>query len=520
MTPFRNRELLLSLKNATVEACFSVPMLNLTLTQFPFAIGFAVVALHWGDRAIGLLAAVPYLCNAFQPPITYWLQRRFSLYQIMLLGFVFNALPWAFVWLLPWTGEHRHLIFAGIVTLSTMANCVCAVAWSASMSDLVPLNIRGTYFGKRNLIFAFWTLVVVLSAGQIAKHYENSLTVFGFIFAAAALARLCGMFFLTRMKFPAKVMELRPQTVGLSDYLAVLKNRNYLWLMLFIGCWNMCINLGQPFYSKYVLDPNGLAMDMGQLTILTTISAFGGLLSLKAWGILSDRFGNKPVMFTCALAWGVTALAAWLFVGPERYAHIYVNYFITGFMFAGFQLCQFTLMIKMVPTQGNACYISVFYAFTSLLTATGPVVGGLLMGFLSSRPSYGSLLGQPLTGYHLLFGLSLFVALLCLHILQQLQEPAERPLRELVRQMRGMREFNPLIGLSSMAQFIFTPRAIIRFASNTAWAIRRQTTVLTEVGEDLMEGGIKVVKDTFDFDRDDAKPKTGQGTQKQPTNGK
>ncbi len=514
MTPFRKRELLLSLKNATVEACFSVPMLNLTLTQFPFAIGFAVVALHWGDRAIGLLAAVPFLCNAFQPPLTYVLQRRFSIYQIILLGFVFNALPWAFVWLLPWTGEHSHWIFALIVTTSTLANSVCAVAWSAAMSDLVPLNIRGTYFGKRNLIFAFWTLVVVLAAGQIAKRFDNSLTVFGFIFATAALARLCGMFFLTRMKFPAKVMERRPQTQSLSDYLAVLKDRNYLWLMLFIGSWNMCINLGQPFYSKYLLDPAGLGMDMGQLTILTTVSAFGGLLSLKAWGVLSDRFGNKPVMFTCALAWGVTALAAWIFAGPERQVHLYANYFVTGFMFAGFQLCQFTLMIKMVPTQGNAHYISVFVAFTSLLTAMGPVMGGLLMGFLSSRPSYGTLLGQPILGYHLLFGLSLFAALLALHLLQQLKEPAERPVRELVRQMKSMREFNPIVGLSSIAQYMFTPRALTRFARDTARTLRRQTSALSDVGEELVGGGIRAVKDTFDRERPESpgKPRGDRGS--------
>jgi MFS family permease len=456
-----------------------------------------------------LLAAVPFLCNALQPPITYWLQRRFSLYQVILLGFVFNAMPWAFIWLLPWTGEHKHWIFALIVATATLSNSVCAVSWSAAMSDLVPLNIRGTYFGKRNLIFAFWTLVVVLTAGQIARHYDNSLTVFGFIFGVAAMARLCGMFFLTRMKFPAKVMERRPQTQTLADYLSVLKDRNYLWLMLFIGCWNMCINLGQPFYSKYVLDPNGLGMDMGRLTILTTISAFGGLLSLQAWGVLSDRFGNKPVMFTCALAWGLTALPAWLFAGPDRHVHLYANYFITGFMFAGFQLCQFTLMIKMVPPLGNAHYISVFLAFTSLLTALGPMVGGIFMGFLASRPSYGSLLGQPLLGYHLLFGLSLFAALLSLHILQQLREPAERPVGELVRQMRGMREFNPLIGLSSIAQYMFTPRGLTRFASDTARTLRRQTSALSDVGEELMEGGLRAVKGTFDRDRPDPPNKPG-----------
>src|ERR1044071_3210197 len=83
MNTLRKRDLLLSLKYATIEASFSVPMLNLTLTQFPFAVGFAVTALGWSSGAIGWLAAIPHLCNALQPPLTYLLRKRLSLYQIM-----------------------------------------------------------------------------------------------------------------------------------------------------------------------------------------------------------------------------------------------------------------------------------------------------------------------------------------------------------------------------------------------------------------------------------------------------
>src|SRR3954451_216180 len=66
----RKRELLLSLKYCTIESCFSVPMLTLTLGNMPFLIGFAVKALGWSDSAIGLLAAAPFICLFLQPPIT------------------------------------------------------------------------------------------------------------------------------------------------------------------------------------------------------------------------------------------------------------------------------------------------------------------------------------------------------------------------------------------------------------------------------------------------------------------
>jgi hypothetical protein len=496
MNRLRKRELLLSLKYATIEASFSVPMLNLTTSNLPFAIGFAVKVLGWNSAAVGLMAATPHLCNFLQPPITYFLQRFLSLYQIMVVGFIANALPWAFVMLFPWLGADAGLAFAAIVLVATTANSVCGVAWAASMSELVPLNIRGRYFGKRNLIFGFWTLVVVLAAGQLVDFTNNSIRVFGAIFMAAALARLIGLFFLTRMKFPVTVLQPQQQRARFADYLSVFRDRNYRWLLLFIGLWGFCLNLGSPFYTVYVL--RRLPFTVGDLTVLTTLSGFGGLLSLRTWGALSDRFGNKPVLITCALLWSASAMLLWLFAGPQRYLHLYLLYFLTGFMTAGFQLCQFNLMIKLVPTESKAHYISVFFAFTSLLTAFGPIIGGKILSAMPDQ--FGVLLGQPLLKFHVVFVTSLFFCLISVNVLQLLREPAERPWRELVRVMGNMREFNPLLGLASLAQYMFTPRGLSRLARGSVRTLRRQTSAVSDVGEELVDEGWRVLKQPFEKD--------------------
>jgi hypothetical protein len=102
MNLLRKRDLLLSLKYCTIESCFSVPMLNLTLTQFPFILGFAVAGLGWGSAAIGWLAAIHHLCNAVQPPIYWLLRRRLLAPPHHRLGFWFNALPWLAVLAFPY----------------------------------------------------------------------------------------------------------------------------------------------------------------------------------------------------------------------------------------------------------------------------------------------------------------------------------------------------------------------------------------------------------------------------------
>ena len=491
MTPLRKRELMLSLKQCTIESCFSVPMLNLTLGNFPFVIGFAVKALGWGNPGIGLLAAMPFFCLFIQPPILLWLQRSFSLRQIIAGTFAANAVPWMFVVFFPWLGPERDWVFVIISFISTLSNAVCGVAWSAAMSELVPLGIRGKFFGTRNMIFGFWTLVVTMAAGWTADHYQNSLTVFGMIFLAAALARLIGLFYMMRMKFPAPVTERRPQTSPLSTFTAVFEDRNFTRLLLFNGLFGMCLYMGWPFYSVYVL--KRLPFSLGDLTVLTTLSTLGGLVSLQTWGRLSDRFGCKPIMVTSALIWLSVAAVAWLFSSPKHYAHLYVNYFITGFMLAGFQqIGQFNLMIKMVPPENKAHYISVYFSVTNALIALGPLMGGLILSALPQDA--GNLFGVPLTRYHVLIVGSLALGLLTLHLLQTVREPAARTVKELVLVMRNMREFNPVLGLATLAEYMFTPRGLGRLARGSVRTLRRQTSALSDVGEDLVEGGWSAIK--------------------------
>ncbi len=489
MNLLRKRDLLLSLKYCTIESCFSVPMLNLTLTQFPFILGFAVTALGWRSGAIGWLAAIHHICNALQPPIYWALRRKLSLHRIIVLGFWFNALPWLILPLLPVLGPHRDWVFACVVFAATLANSVASVAWSAATGELVPIHIRGRFFGRRNMIFGFWTLVVVLAAGTAAEYYNSSLAVFGAIFAIAGIMRLVGLYFLLRMKFPPQVMEPQ-QPDRFVDYLAVFRSRDYLWLVAFVGFWGLALNIGMPFYSVYVL--RELPLTIRDLTVFTTLATLGGLLALPTWGVLSDRFGSKPVMLTCAFLWVASAFPSWLLAGPSHHVHLYLTFFFVGAVTAGFQLCQFNLMVKMIPARSKAPYISVFLATTSLLTALGPLIGAQLL--MNIPNSLGEFLGQPILRFHVVFAGSLVLCLLATHLLQPMREPEERPLSELVRVMRTMREFNPVLGVAAVAELVFTPVRITRFAANSLRNLRKQTADLADIWEELATAGLSVFR--------------------------
>jgi MFS family permease len=497
MNRFQHRELLLSLKASTIEASFSVPMLNLTMPSFPFIIAFAAVTLGWGPGGIGFMAALPHLCNMVQPLVSTPLRRWMSLYHITIAAFVFSALPWGFISLFPFLSERaRHPLFFAILCVATMANSVASVSWSTAISDLVPARLAGRYFGRRNLVFGFWTLVTVLVVGIIADRGHNSLTTFGWIFSGAGLARLIGLFFLTRMRFPASVTERAPTPPDFGEIRAPLRDYNYLKLVAFIGIWGLILNLAQPFYTVFVV--HGLHQSLGNMSILTALSGVGGVASLKMWGWLCDRFGSKPVLYVCSMIWALTGLASWTFAGERFFWHLAPAYFVVGATTAGFQLCQFQLMIKLSPP-AKAPHVAVFLALSSALTALGPLLGGAILGAIPDE--LGTFLGQTIRNYHVLILGSMVGCLISVRVLDLVREEESHPPEAVWGAMRKLQSISPMLALSSAAEMFLTPRGLLGLTRNSIRVVRRQAKGLERVGEDLVEGTTDVIRSKLSRNR-------------------
>ena len=74
-------------------------------------------------------------------------------------------------------------------------------------------------------------------------------------------------------------------------------------------------------------------------------------------------------------------------------------------------------------------------------------------------------------------------------------------MRDLVNVMWHMREFNPMLAATTLAEYVFTPRGLTKLARSSLRTLRRHTGVLSDVGEKVMEGGMRALKS----------PKPGKG---------
>ena len=471
MLNIRHRERVLSLKFSTIEACFSVPMLNLTMPNLPFLLAYVTATLGWKSWAVGLIAALPQLCNCVQPPISRALERRLSLRRIMQGGFILSAVPWLFV---GFTSLLRapasHIGFAILLSIATLANSVAAVAWSASIAEVVPPRISGAYFGRRNLIFGLWTLISVLLAAYIVDLTGNSPIIYTVVFGAAGLARLAGLFFLNKMKFPAAVTERRAETFQWSDLLQPIRDLNYRNYMLFVGLWGMFLNASLPFYTVFML--RYLEFDVGKTILLSTVATLGGIVTLRAWGTLADNYGNKPAQYACSVAWALVGAVGWFLAEPSRTAHLYLVFLVIGGATAGFQLTQFNLMLRLTPPGKGSLYVAAFLAVTSALTAMGPMLGG---AFLSIMPNELAVVaGIQVLDFHLLFLLSFLGCAACVPLLAMAHEPDSKSVDLVWRRMWRMRSFNPLLAMTNALGYLLTPRGLVSLAGVSIRSLRRE----------------------------------------------
>ncbi len=481
----RHRDRMLSMKYSTIEACFSVPMLNLTLPNFPFVVAFATKVLGWRAEQIGLMAALPHLCNCLQPLMLAALSKRLSTYRMLVLTFTMGALPWSMAWALPSLGKWRDVVFIAMLATGTIANSIAAVAWSSAISELVPERLGGRYFARRNLIFGLWTLIAVMVAGHLAEWKNNSLLVFGWIFGLAGTSRLVGLFFLSRMRFSSRVTERQARGFALKDVLGALQDVNYRWLCLFVGFWGLLLNMAMPFYTMFLVQQ--LNLGIGTVVKLTTAASLGGLLTLKGWGVLCDRFGSRPVLQVASFTWALTALLTWSFARPGWTWHLYIGYVVVGAMTAGFQLAQFNLMLRLAPSGSRPAYVAAFLALTSLFTAFGPVFGG---EFLRAAPTQmGTLFNHPIYSFHALFILTALGCLMISNVVQRVRELEQQPVENVWREMRTMRTFNPMLSVLSVGELLLTPRGLVALASRSLRTIRRQVKALEDVGGELAAGG-------------------------------
>jgi len=393
----------------------------------------------------GFIASLPSWFNGLQILVVPLLARHFSPKVLALAGAWLHLAFWAILLcILPFLpaddAPRVAQVFVIFFLLTSACGAVAGVTWTAWVQEWVPLRIRGTFFGERNRIVSLVTVAYLAFASAVMEHFGSNLLAYLVVLGLAVVTRFFSIAWQHGIHSPAGI-PAPPRDLA-AQLRKVVANRPLLVFITFIACAGFLMNAIGVFVPVFLYDH--LGFPIGRSLLLIVVASLAGAAGMPFWGRLTDRHGYKPVIAASLLLWE-TANYTWAFLTPATTWILYPLWAWGGFMSAGFHLGAFGLLLKLIDPAVKTAAISLHVAVTSIATAIGPILAGLVLAAVSAAD------GDVLLTFRILFAAKTTLFLATVLILRHLSEPRAARLTDLFGGLRTLRQLAQTTGLAWLA---------------------------------------------------------------------
>jgi MFS family permease len=254
--------------------------------------------------------------------------------------------------------------------LSNLAN----PAWVALSADIVPLAWRGRYFASRNIAMSIGAMITTFAVGafitQIGSGYIGYELALGLAFALG----LVSTYSFSRLREPKIVTPPPAGRESLSDLLRNLRSHpEFLTFCAVTAVWNISLNIAGPFFTPYMVEElKASALEIGFLSVVTSLA---GLPAFRLFGNLADRWGPRRVQFITGL---IIPLVPWLWMLSRQPWHLIPINVASGFLWAGYNLAAFNLLLTLTPAARRARYSALYQIVVTISLALGAALGSIV----------------------------------------------------------------------------------------------------------------------------------------------
>ena len=407
--PLSASEVNRGLRVSVVEGGFA--MLYSTLGGGMFLTGLALW-LGANSFQIALLSAIPALMTGFGFLSGYLVRRAGA--RKKLLIWTAGIGRSVFVVLVPFLLLRMKVslvLFFATVAVSSLIMTIAGTVWTSWISDLVPEERRGRFFGMRNAIHGILGVATAYAAGRgmdLLKAQGHEPTGYALAFGLAVIFGLVSTFLLLRQ--PEPELAPRPPLSLRRTFLGPLKEPQFGRLTLFLAVWFVTGTLASPFYIVHMM--KNLHFSFAAIGVYSIIGGVTGMVMQLFWGRAIDRFGARPVTVLNFALVGVMPLL-WLFATPSFRLPIWGDALMNGLVWSGASLGLWNLLLELAD---NPAHHESYFAIYSAVTGLGAFVASMLAGIVAQalHGFHVTIAGLAFINYHVMFlaaGLLRFVTL-------------------------------------------------------------------------------------------------------------
>ena len=370
-----------SLKFSFLDGLFASCMTGLTTDYItPYAL-----ALKATNSQIGILTAAPNLASSLvqlkSADFTDRLKSRKKVINLFVFLHVLMGIP---IILIPYLCHWQPVVFLIIfITLFTSFNAFAVPAWASLMSDHVPYKSRGRYFGWRNMVLGIVTISSAFLAGLTLQLFKHSiLRGFLVIFSIAFTCRFISWYFLTRMYEPSFKVN-KESYFTFWEFIKRIKESNFAKFVIFAASLIFCVNLAAPYFAVFML--KDLKFNYLTYTFLVTTVTIAQVFTINRWGSHADKVGNVKVLKVTSLF--IASLPLWWVINQHPLYLVFAQV-LSGFAWAGFNLCATNFIFDAVTPQKRVRCIAYLNVFAGIATCLGALLGGYLVNILPTLFGY------------------------------------------------------------------------------------------------------------------------------------
>jgi MFS family permease len=322
------------------------------------------------------------------------------------------------------TSKALPVIFAAM-TVAWVSWNICSSGWWSWVADIFPDAIRGSFFGRRsaiiNTVNIVWFFLITLVLDYVPP--EGVYWAYAGVFLIAGAVGIVDL--ILHLGIPEPMRQSR-EKISFSDFMAPLRDKNYLGFMIAIGLSLFSINIFAPFTGPYTTAPGGIGAPNTWLGISNALAQLATIAAAPLMGIMMDRFGRKPVVILGLLS--VLNWIGYIFISGMNYVFILpAMSLFSGFLAVGFWEGNNQMMLSLTPEKNRTAYVSWYLALTGMIASLGPYFGGRLydlLGDIDLSPAPGIRLGS----FQIVMAISLALCVVCVLALLRVREKRERTL--------------------------------------------------------------------------------------------